>query len=226
MSVGQQAPVSELQPAIDRELADVTELLKARGDLDSDQLDAPAPVDGDTTEPADKLNSPQNSRESTPEGSGGFSSALSDLSRHSATSKHLPICGEWNGAHAALSGNVGRLLISVKSFDSAVTDPGQSQAAVQKQQQLMHWLLVDFLPLLRGFADNTLAFKDNNVPAACGVAQQLVNAHVALMVLDPPAVARCYGERSVQILMYTFTSEYLSREGVHLADDFAVSSTG
>ena len=174
----------------------------------------------------------QQSRESTPDGSGG-ASATPSLSRQSASAL-TPICGVWAGAPGALSSNLGRLISRVRCFNSAVADLRLPQAAVQQQQQqgLWHWLQDSLLPLLRGFADSTLLLDDEDIPAVCAVAQRVVNAHAALLALDPPAAARSYGEQAVQILAFVFTSEYLRREGVRLpsnagpAAQFAVRSSG
>ena len=222
MSAGQQVSVSALRTAVDRALADATKILKARRDLDCDQIDAPpaAPIDCDTAESADELNSPINSREGTPDSSGGSSSVPGSLNRHSSTSAQTPICGSWGSAASALSGNVGRTLICLKDFVSAAADLPSPHAAVR----LLEWLRDRILPLLHGFANSSLAFSDHDVPAACKVAQQLVNAHVALLALDPPAAPRCHGERSVQILLYAYVCEYLQREGARLDDAFAVST--
>lgn len=207
-----------LQAAVDRELADVATALKARDDLDASQIDAPAPVPTDegSDEAAGDLSTPDSSREGTPDGSGNSSSSCmpSSLSRHSATSARTPLCGRWSQARAALSGNVGRVLICLRNFAGEVTALPQRHAAMQ--QQLLAWLRDSLLPLLHGFADCSLAFADANVPAVCAVVQRLVNAHAALMALDPPQPPRSRGEQAVQILVYIYFSDYLSREGVRL----------
>lgn len=224
-----------LRAAVDRELADVATALKARADLDANQIDAPAPVPADdgSSETADDFSTPGSSREGTPDGSASSSSSStpSSLSRHSATAAGKPICGDWSQARAALSGNVGRELICLRNFAGAVAALPQRHAAMQ--QQLLVWLRDSLLPLLRGFADRSLTFTDADVPAVCAVVQRMVNAHAALLMLDPPQPPRSWGEQAAQILIYVYFSDYLSREGVRVdgqlgqdASLFAVSSAG
>ena len=104
-------------------------MLKDQSDLDTGQIDAPAPVTADsiTDEAADELTSPDASRECTPDGS---FSAPASLGRHS-TSRTAPACGHWNQAPSALSGNLGRLRICLELYISTVADMRQPQAAVQ-----------------------------------------------------------------------------------------------
>ena len=223
--------VSALRAAAYLELAAVEALLKGRADLHADQISAaaPAPVDSGPNETGDELSSPDSSRESTPDGSGGSATMLG---RHSSIHAQTPVCGSWASAPAALSGNVGRLLICLRNFAEAVADLQQPHGAEQKQRELLDWLCEHVLPLLRGFAERSLAFYDDNLPAIRDVVQRLMNAHDALLALDPPAAPCSWGESAGQILTYVYVSEYLCREGVRLNATsapeglFAVSITG
>lgn len=210
MAADPHATTSALQAALDRELADLTAVLKAQKHFDARQIDAPVPatVDSSTAKPADELTSPNNSREGTP---GSFGGPSPVLSRHSSIAQ-VPICGDWVQAVAALSGNVGRTLTCVRQFARAVAVmPQPHGAACQRQLELANWLHDRILSLLRGFADTSLAFSDEDVPAACGTVQRLVNANAALLMLDPPPEPRSWGEQAVQVLLYVFFTTCVER---------------